>query len=295
MRGLAPLLALALLPGCLAFHAGRMAGEPAASYEVVDDVRLRYVDEGEGPPVVLLHGFASSLEVWDTVRPRLRRTHRVLAVDLKGFGWSGRPAGDYSPTAEAALVLALMDARGIRRAAVVAHSWGSSVALALALMAPERVSRLVLYDAWVYEAQLPTFFLWSRAPGLGEALFSLFYKERPEDRLVLAYHDPALVTEPLVEAVKAALDRPGTVAAALAAVRGQRFSRVQARYREVKAPALLLWGREDGVTPLSYGERLSRDLGARLVVFPRCGHFPMIEAARASTDALLTFLDEGQR
>jgi pimeloyl-ACP methyl ester carboxylesterase len=74
-------------------------------------------------------------------------------------------------------------------------------------------------------------------------------------------------------------------------VRGQRYYRVQNRYPEIAQPALLLWGREDRVTPLSVGERLVRDLpNARLVVYPRCGHFPMIEASRASSADLTAFL-----
>jgi pimeloyl-ACP methyl ester carboxylesterase len=92
--------------------------------------------------------------------------------------------------------------------------------------------------------------------------------------------------------VEFALDRPGTVAAALAAVRGQRYSEVQARYRTIAQPTLLLWGREDEVTTLPFGERLSRELPhARLVVYPRCGHFPMLEAASASNTELVAFLD----
>jgi pimeloyl-ACP methyl ester carboxylesterase len=281
------------LAGCLSFHAGAMPGEPKAAYAAIDGARLRYVDEGEGPPVVLVHGFASSLDTWELVRPELARTHRVIALDLKGFGWSDRPEGDYSPAAEAALVIKLLDKLGVKRAAFVAHSWGSSVALALALAAPERVSRIALYDAWVYEEQLPTTFLMARADGLGELLFALFYDQRPDERIALAFHDKSLVSERLVEDVEKALDRPGTAAAQLAAVRGQRFSEQQQRYHTLEQPALLLWGREDVVTTLKFGERLSRDLPhARLVVYPQCGHFPMIEARRQSTEELVKFLAE---
>src|SRR6185437_12057207 len=188
---------------------------------------------------------------------------------------------------------ALLDKLGVKRAAFVGHSWGSSVTLALALAAPERVSRIALYDAWVYEEQLPTTFLMARADGLGEMLFSLFYDQRPDERITLAFYDKSLVTEKLVEDVEAALDRPGTTAAALAAVRGQRFTEQQQKYRNIEQPVLLLWGREDVVTTLKFGERLSRDLPhARLVVYPQCGHFPMIEARRQSTDELVKFLAE---
>jgi len=290
-------LSFALLAGgCLSHHWGPMPGEPRrATFVQLEGTRVRYVDRGQGPAVVLLHGFASALDTWERIVPRLARDHRVIALDLKGFGWTDRPAGDYSPRAQARLVKALLDARGVTGpVALVAHSWGASVALAFALRYPSRVSRLALYDAWVYEEQLPTFFLWARTPGLGEALFSLFYEERPDERLAMAFYDPSVITERFAEDVERALARPGTVAAALAAVRGQRYDLVQQRYRSIGVPALLLWGREDAVTPLSYGERLARDLpDARLVVYPRCGHLPMIEAAGASTRDLVQFLAEG--
>ncbi len=294
MRAAVALFAAMLGAGCLAHHTGPMPGEPRrATFAEVEGARVRYVDRGQGPAVVLLHGFASALDTWEAVIPRLARNHRVIALDLKGFGWTDRPPGDYSPRAQARLVRALLDARGVREAAFVAHSWGASVALAYALRYPTRVTRLALYDAWVYEEQLPTFFLWARAPGIGEALFSLFYKERPDERLALAFHDPRRITERFASAVERALERPGTVAAALDAVRGQRYENVQARYHTITAPTLLLWGREDAVTPLAYGERLARDLpDARLVVYPRCGHLPMIEAQAASTRELERFLGE---
>jgi pimeloyl-ACP methyl ester carboxylesterase len=285
-----------LLAGCApSFYDGVPPGAPKdAFYADIGGTRLRFVDEGEGPPVVLLHGFASALETWRGVKEELlKKHHRVIALDLKGFGWSSRPEGDYSPQAEAALVLALMDQRNVKTAAVVAHSWGSAVALAMVMAAPERVTRLALYDAWVYEEQLPTTFLWARANGVGEALFDLFYAERPDEKMNRAFYDPKkYVNERFVEEVERALDRPGTTAAALAAVRGQRFGEMQAHYREVKQQVLLLWGREDEVTLLPYGERLSHELPhAHLVVYPQCGHFPMIEAAGTSTDDLVSFLD----
>lgn len=297
----AVLFVFPLLAGCLSFHTGPLPGEPpkARFANIEQDgarVRVRFVDTGEKddprPVAVLVHGFAASLGSWATVMPELGKTHRILALDLKGFGFTDRPEGDYSPDAQARLVLGLMQERGVERAAIVAHSWGSSVTLALALRAPERITKIALYDAWVYEDQIPTFFHWSRAPGVGEALFGVWYKERAEDRIVLAFYDKTKVTEPLVEEIDAALDRPGTVAAALAAVRGQRFAEVEDRYRTVQKPVLLLWGREDRVTTLRYGERLAKELpNARLVVYPQCGHFPMLEAVAASNRDLVAFLN----
>ncbi len=289
-------LALALVAvGCApAFHSGPMPGEPRdATYAQVNGTRVRYVDSGgTGTPVVLLHGFASALETWNPVRPALEKKHRVIALDLKGFGWTDRPPGDYSPLAQAKLVAGLLEQRGVRRAAVVGHSWGSSVALMLAMQRPQMVSRVALYDAWVYEEQLPTTFHWARAEGLGELLFDSFYDQRSDEKMSMAFYDPSRINEEFVEGVERALERPGTTAAALAAVRGQRYAEWQDRYREVKQPALLLWGREDRVAPVGVGERLVRQLpNAELKVYPRCGHFPMIEASSASTRDLAAFLD----
>jgi pimeloyl-ACP methyl ester carboxylesterase len=293
MRSILQLALCALLAGgCMSFHSGPLPGEPKdAQFTEIGGARVRYIDVGKGSPVVLVHGFASSLDVWPGVVRELEKRHRLIALDLKGFGWSSRPEGDYSPTAQAQLVIGLLDRLGVKKAAFVGHSWGASVVLTLALRAPERVTRIALYDAWVYEEQLPTAFLFSRADGVGEVIFGLFYDQRPDDKMEIAFYDPDNLSQDLVDEVDEQLDRPGTTAAALAAVRGQRYEEIEKRYPEIKQPVLLLWGREDRVTTLEYGERLSKELpNAKLEVFPQCGHFPMIEAKNPSTRALAKFL-----
>ncbi|MFT3708397.1 MAG: alpha/beta hydrolase [Archangium sp.] len=286
--------ALAALSGCLHFHSGAMPGEPKdATYLEVDGTRVRYVDVGEGPTVVLLHGFASSIENWISVMPRLVKDHRIIAIDLRGFGWTDRPVADYSPEAQAKLLKALLDERGVTgKISIVAHSWGSSVALAFALAQPQQVERIALYDAWVYDAQLPSMFHMARAKGIGEVLFSLFYDQRADERITQGFYDPEFVSEALVEDVERAFERPGTKAAALETVRGMDFTRMEEKYQQITVPTLLLWGREDLVTPVSIGERLVRQMPkAKLVVYPRCGHFPMLEATSESTRDLRSFLE----
>jgi pimeloyl-ACP methyl ester carboxylesterase len=290
------LFGVTLTGGCAGFHGGALPNEPKnARFMQLKQARVRYLDSGgDGPAVVLLHGFASSLDAWKNVVPTLRRSHRVVALDLKGFGWSSRPEGDYSPAAQAELVFELMDKLGVEHTSLVAHSWGSSIALQMALMQPKRLQRIALYDAFVFEEQIPTHFTWSQADGVGELLFGMHYTEMPEEKMAMAFYDERYLTEELIDSVHEQLDRPGTTAAALAAVRGQRFGEVELRYRDIRHPVLLLWGREDRVTPLEYGERLLRELpNARLAVYPQCGHFPMIEAVRPSTAELRRFLVEG--
>lgn len=287
------------LCGCLSFHAKPPPGAPNdATFQKVDDVQLRYRDRGKGSPIVLIHGFSASSNTWEPIIPELAENRRVIAPDLKGFGWSGRPEGDYSPEAQAELVFELLDDLEVDEFDLVAHSWGSSIALQMALEAPERIRKVALYDAYVYAEQLNTFFHWIRADGLGEVLWSAFYDQRLPEKTALSYYDDeTYVTQELVEEFRESVHRPGAQRAALAAARGQRYEDIQARYGTIEHPVLLMWGREDRVTPLRYGERLLRQLpNARLEVYARCGHFPMVEASDSSTRDLKQFLAaDGER
>lgn len=281
------------LAGCPRFHPGPVPGAPpGARFAVVDGVRLRYQDQGRGPAVVLLHGFAATLEEWGGVAPALAATHRVVSLDLKGFGWSSRPDGDYSPQAEATLVWHLLDQLGVHDVAVVGHSWGAGVALSMVLDQPGRVRRIALYDAYVFDDEVPSFFRWAGTP-LGPLLFALEYRQRVEDRIPLGLYDPRIIEQRHVDWVERQLALPGTVAAALAVARSQDYGPLEARYRTIRQPVLLLWGAADGVTPVDFARRLLSELpDARLIVYPRCGHSPMAEAAVPSTRDLARFLDD---
>jgi uncharacterized protein (TIGR04551 family) len=286
---------LLALAACPTFHAGPLPGAPAsATFVDVDGVHVHYRELGTGPAVVLIHGFGASLDSWGTVAPVVAAHHRVIAVDLKGFGWTSRPEGDYSPEAQARLVWAVLDKLGVTDVAIVGHSWGSSVALAMAVQHPDRTHRVALYDAYVYDDQVPSFFRWAEKGAFGDLLFGLFYRERIEERAALAYADEGYITQARVDHVEAELARPGTVAAALATVRGHHFAALHAALASFDRPVLLLWGADDQVTPLRFGQRLANELAnVELKVYPQCGHIPMVEAFRPSTRDLLKFLDDG--
>lgn len=284
--------ALLALAGCPQFHASTLPGTPAdATFVEVEGVQVRYREAGQGPAVVLIHGFGASSDSWMPVMPALVPDHRVIAVDLKGFGWSTRPDGDYSPGAQARLVWGVLDRLRVKNVAIVAHSWGSSVALSMAVARPAQVRRVALYAAYVYDDQVPSFFRWAEKPGLGELLFGIWYRERIEDRAALAYHDERWVTQERVERVERELARPGTVAAALAAARSHQFAALHERVKSFAKPVLLLWGENDQVTPVRFAHRLVSELpNAQLKTYPRCGHIPMVEAHAPSTRDLADFL-----
>ena len=286
------LLVMLLLAGCPSFHPAPLPAAPAdATFVDVDGVHVRYREAGQGPAVVMIHGYGASSDSWVGVIPDVAAQHRVIAVDLKGFGWTSRPDGDYSPAAEAELVWHVLDKLGVKDVAIVGHSWGTSVALSMAVQQPQRTRRVALYDAYVYDDQVPSFFRWAEKAGIGELLFGLFYTQRIEDRAPLAFYDERWVTQARVDHVERDMDQPGTVAAALAVARAHHFAALHDALKGFTRPVLLLWGREDQITPLVFGERLANELAdARLIVYPRCGHIPMVEARARSTRDLVEFL-----
>ncbi len=100
----------------------------------------------DGPPVLMLHGWPQHAWCWRHVIPLLAADHRLIAPDLRGFGWSDCPAGGYDPVTFAADAAALLDALEIERAHVIGHDWGGAAAFALALSSPERVERMLILN-----------------------------------------------------------------------------------------------------------------------------------------------------
>jgi len=109
-------------------------------------VSLHLAEAGAGPALLLLHGWPQHWWCWRELIPRLATEYRVLAPDLRGWGWSEAPPGDYAKATFAADVLALLDAEGLDRVRVIAHDWGAYTAFLLALEHPERVERMVALD-----------------------------------------------------------------------------------------------------------------------------------------------------
>jgi pimeloyl-ACP methyl ester carboxylesterase len=282
------------MTGCVHFQTGPSAPLPAGEALTVEGRgQLHVVDHNPTAreTVLLVHGYGASMASFQPVIAPLAARFRVLAIDLPGFGASDRREGDYSPDALADVLARVLDGKGVKRAHVVGHSWGASVVLAFARRHRERLDRLVVASGWIYDEQLLPLMRWARAPGVGEALYAAFYRQGIGERLYLNFYDPNLVTERVVEDVERAMEQPGALAAALAAARGMRFAEHESEYAQIDAPTLILWGREDRVARLPFGERLARELPrARLVVLPRCGHIPMWECRGETTQALLDFL-----
>jgi pimeloyl-ACP methyl ester carboxylesterase len=257
---------------------------------------VRFVRTGTGSPVVLIHGFGSSIYTWKGVIPALAARHDTIALDLPGFGESDRPAGlslDDLPRA----VLGLMDRLGIERAALVGNSMGGATAAIVAATAPERVSRLVLLDAAGFNMEPEARPLMVRlttswaAPVLGLLPGKRLLVERS---LRQVFHDDALVTQERVSEYLAPARRPGTFAAlrSLGASLDAGRSRVAEVLGDITAPTLVVWGDDDRWIPLAHADRFVAGIaGARKLVIPACGHMPQEEKPAEVARLLLEFLD----
>ena len=278
------------LPGCLAHHEAPRNPTFYSSLELPTG-KVRYFDRGEGEAIVLLHGFGGAIESWEQTVDALPKDRRILAMDARGFGLSTRAEGDYSLKALANDVNFAMESLGIEKASIVGHSWGSAVALVLALEHPERVERLVLVDGLAYEKQVPWSIKAARRSGLGELIVGTFYTAQLDARLEKGFFDPSRLSYDEVASVRYKLEAPGSRAAALAISRGVDLEAWQPRYSEIEVPTMIVWGKQDRVLSPWWAGRLATDLTqARVETLDRCGHFPMIEAPRRFAALLEDFI-----
>jgi pimeloyl-ACP methyl ester carboxylesterase len=309
-RTLLVLAATAALLFALGFVAARYDRPPAtpgawlaesgleAGFRTVGGHRLRYVRAGRGPAVVLVHGFASSLYTWKDVLPALVPAHDVVALDLPGFGGSERPA-DLSFEKLPEAVLGLVDELGIDQVALVGNSMGGAVAAMVAAERPDRVTALVLIDAAGFNlgpGEAPAMVRLAMSP-VGSLISRLPFKRLAiEHSLRQVFLDDTHVTDERVAEYMDGLGRPGALASigSLRRSLGERGKLVQDALSQIRAPTLVVWGREDRWIPVAHAERFVEAIpGARKVILEECGHMPQAEKPEVTGELLEEFL-EGQ-
>ncbi|MFL5926024.1 MAG: alpha/beta fold hydrolase [Gaiellaceae bacterium] len=263
-----------------------------------DGISLHVHDEGEGDPVVLLHGFPDSSALWRNQIPALVAAgHRVLAPDLRGFGRSDRPleVDAYRITTLAADVVAVLDAVGVERAHVVGHDWGAGLAWVVAGLHPERVNRLVAMSVGHPNARALTleqrekswYMLWFQFEGLAEEVLP-----RDDWKLLREWTRGNGDIDRYVED----LSRPGAVTAGLnwyrANVPPQRELAPRRAFPAVAAPTLGLWSSGDDYLleqPMrSSGEHVTG--GFRYERIEGASHWLQLDAPERVNELLLEFL-----
>jgi pimeloyl-ACP methyl ester carboxylesterase len=274
----------------------------------VGSTSVAYLDDGQGPPLVLLHGCPFSSVIWTKVIARLRNRFRCIAPDLLGLGDTETVAdADWSLPAQARMVVGLLDTIGLDQVDLVGHDHGAATAQILAAEHPQRIRRLVLtnaeaYDNWPSKAELP-FVRLTQLPVLGRLVMWAWSRRRLYAYALLsgkAVYDPAALTPELLRGYIAAnfatadrraktrrflagqLDRANQQATAVAAPGLRSFDR----------PTLIVWGENDPHFGPEWGERLQRDIpGAQpLILLPATGHLLMEERPELLAELIAGFL-----
>jgi pimeloyl-ACP methyl ester carboxylesterase len=276
----------------------------------VGAARVAYLDRGDGPPVLLLHGCPFSSFVWRNVIPLLAERHRCLAPDLLGLGDTETPPdADWSLPAQAATILGLLDALGIDAAHIVAHDHGAAVAQLVAAEHPERIAYLVItnaeaYDNWPSSDELP--FLRATQLPLAGPLLLWAWSRRPVLKLALrtgkAVHDPAVLTREFLDGyVRANLaDRHRRaktrrfLAGQLDPANQQCTASAVPGLRRFTHPTLIIWGGDDPHFGPQWAERLHADIPGtvRVELLPATGHLLMEEHPEQLAALIAGFLTQ---
>jgi pimeloyl-ACP methyl ester carboxylesterase len=269
-------------------------GAPPSKFVEIEGMRIHYRDEGAGQPLVLLHGFGSSLYTWDGWVRQLAGTRRVIRLDLPGFGLTGpAPDGDYTAERYVRVVAALLDRLGVERTDIAGNSMGGRTALMFALAHPERVRKLILVDAGGFAPMPPpVLFRVAQTPILGPFLL-LHVTPRFVVRrnLETVYGDPSRLTNAVVDRYWVMGRRAGNRGAMLARITGPPDPNLAGRLGELKLPVLIQWGKLDQWIPLSDAHGFQRGIaGAELRVYPGAGHVPMEELPEATARDANAFL-----
>lgn len=258
-----------------------------------DDVRIHYLDEGQGTAALLIHGHTLDLRVWDDVALLLMGSGaRVLRPDLRGHGRSSRPEKGYHPSHHAADMAAVLDAADVGRALVVGHSIGGGVALEMALTMPGRVSGLVLVEPVLPDRAFePAFFAnlkevagVTRSEGIRAAMLGPWLSN--------PLFEGSLRRPGMRERLAAVVaDFPGAEYLATERDRVERDWTMPDRLGEIAVPTTVLLS--DATLPSfeGYAEEIAREVpGAGLVRVAGCGHLMPWEAPDTVAEAILAQL-----
>ena len=259
----------------------------------VGDVNTHYIRKGKGKPLILIHGIFSSAFVWHKNIDELSRYFDVIAVDLKGYGYSDKPAdGRYSREDIRQFMINFMDAINVEKAIVGGHSWGGGIAMDLALACPQRVEKLVLIDSIGFPLK-HNFFSWLlKLPGVGKFLLAVCDKEIVGWILRKGvFFEPSLVTDEEIEGWIRPYYVKGSVQAALE-LRNFDFV-IGEQLKDISCPAMIIWGKEDKCLPVEMAERFKQDIkGSALNIIPDCGHNPQEEKPKEVNELIRKFVLE---
>jgi len=269
----------------------------SSDYVEAAGIRLHVRDSGirSAAPIILLHGFGSSLQTWDAWAQTLGTEFRTIRLDLPGSGLSAAdPAGDYSDARTLVVLNALMDRLGVRRASFVGNSIGGRIAWRFAAENPERVDKLVLISPDGFAS--PGFEYGKRPEVPATLKLMKYFLPKPMLRMNLApaYGNTARLRDADVTRYYELLLAPGARAAMIARLEQSVLPQPEPLLRRIQAPTLLVWGEKDAMIPIANAADYLRTIShARLVSFPTLGHVPHEEAPAESLPPVILSAPNG--
>jgi pimeloyl-ACP methyl ester carboxylesterase len=253
---------------------------PPSRFIDVGGLAVHYRDEGQGFPLVLLHGAASSLQTWDAWARDLSKDHRVIRYDLPGFGLTGPNATkDYSIAGHVRFLGAFLDKLNVQQCYLAGNSFGGHIACDFACAHPGRVKKLVLVDAGGYAVPHRDILAMrlARMPVIGWIL------RRATPRFFVAmtvrqtYGDPNRVTDAVIDRYYDMIRRAGN-RETFGILNRAPVQDSTDKIRALRVPTLILWGSEDRAIPVAFAGRFHRDIpNSQLIVYRGVGHLPMEE------------------
>ncbi|CAO4184931.1 alpha/beta fold hydrolase [Methylorubrum extorquens] len=257
---------------------------PIGRFMTVNGARLHYIERGHGEPLVLIHGNGTMAEDFlvSGIVDELAKRYRVIIIDRPGYGYSERPRALWTPRAHATLYQAALNRLGVSQAVVLGHSWGSLVAVALALQAPQLVRSLVLASGYYYPTLRADVFLFSppAIPVVGDIMrytVSPVISQLILPSLIKAMFAPAEVPERFDKLFpKALMLRPSQLRAAAedAALMTPVTVELRQHYRELRLPVVIITGADDQIADVGrQSERLHSEVeDSEFVAVPGMGH-----------------------
>ena len=250
-------------------------------------VRLRYAYKGDpsGTPVILLHGYGDSWFSYSRLLPLLDKKYRIYIPDQRGHGDSDRPVGGYALQQFAADIVAFMDALNVKQAAIVGHSMGSFIGQHVAVLAPERVNRLVLIGS-------ATKIRNGVVEGLQKEITAL--KDPVSEKFVRDFQ-ASVTFKPVPQdffegIVKESMKLPAPVWREVMAEMLSPDGEVE--LKKIKTPTLIIWGDKESIFPRSEQDMLTSALRRSVLkVYPDIGHVPVWEAPEQVAKDLQEFIN----
>jgi len=262
-----------------------------------------YVTAGQGPPVVLIHGYGTSLTIYAHQIKVLSKHFQVFAIDLLGHGFSEKPDIEYTPHAYIDLLTGFLDAQGLASASFVGHSMGGLLSICLAILAPERVQRLVLLNSSsplirpdrlmkLYEKSQRRPWLWKRICDVFEIAIPLLpasFERKSQAKIV--YNEDAIPPEWSAHQLKFRRAKGFSRMVVSTMAHWVELMQWEDRVKDIRHAALLTSGDQDRVILLEDSRQLQQTLpNATLEVLPGCGHMSTLEKPEQTSRMILDFL-----